>query len=341
MQPARIDRLIRQLSLFGALVFERGPRWGTIFVTRKCNLRCSYCVVPLKGRNPDISTDQWYAVIDRLAAWGVKLLTVVGGEPTVRQDLEDIIAFAQSRGMYVFLHSNFTLLDKPKIRGLSELGLFAITGSLDSMSSFEKSNCGVLDLLAYAGECGIVPIVSSVLTRTNANELSAIAEKAISRGILFNFGLYQHVGGLFSARDPRLIPAPEIVLSVASQLRRLKDQTGGIRSSYNFLRTENLAHYHGGWKCNPLKDHWIVVNNDGTLMRCQEYGSDLKVVDLEFLDDPVWREHKVDTVGRCSGCYHHCYFDAETLREAHFLREWKGILKGLQFGARRSKGGAG
>lgn len=340
--PGTISTIADRIGLLiSTLRTSCGPRWGTIFVTRRCDLRCSYCFVPLHTSR-DITADHWFRIIDRMAEWGVRVVTVVGGEPTLRTDLEDILRHMARRGLYVFLHSNCRLLTEQRIDDLKEAGVFALTGSLDSINGFEKSDQRVLDVLDYARRAGIVPIVSSVLTSKNLEGLPALARLANSRGIFFNFGLYQSVGGLFSKRADSLIPPREGLFRIVAQLKAMKRSGGGIRTSDTFTEPANLERYYSGWKCDPLADHWLVVNNDGFLMRCQEFASDIDPLRLDSLKDAVWVAHKVATVHACRGCYHHCYFDAEQLRGKGLLGEWQSLLRNTVFELRQKRrmGGA-
>ena len=77
--------------------------WETdIYVTRRCNMSCSYCYVKdyFDRDYPfvDPSLPQLWALIDALAdkTYG---LVVLGGEPLVRRDLAEILRYARERGI--------------------------------------------------------------------------------------------------------------------------------------------------------------------------------------------------------------------------------------------------
>ena len=301
------------------------PIWGTVFITRQCNLRCPYCSVPLSN-TPDISAEHWFRIIDRIVNWGVRALTIVGGEPLIRQDLEEIIAHANSKGLLVSVHSNFHLITQNRIKTLSDAGLTAITASLDNFGEYGKNNMGVLGLLRDFKKQGVVPIVSALLTEKNANVLPELATTVINQGLIFNFGIYQHVGGNFSKVDASLIPSRSTIRQTTSILRKIKRSTGGVRSTNHFLTPSNLDFYHLGWKCNPQRDSWLDINNDGLLMCCQEHPSPFDPLSLPSLSANSWRDFKIQCVRSCKGCYHHCYFDAEELRGKYALRELSGII---------------
>jgi MoaA/NifB/PqqE/SkfB family radical SAM enzyme len=288
----------------------KGPRFASLFVTRKCNCRCSYC----KSVNQpfaDITLEQWKAVIDRLHAWGVRMFSLTGGEPLMRHDIKEIIEYiAQRKKGVAWMISNFKLMDHAVIDALQRAGLQFLTCSLDSLhDSGEKSGDGALDTLLYAKQKGIIASTLTVVTRDNMEQVPDIAEEAVARGILFDMGLFQHVGGAFSPDDKELKPRSMSQVKDLSQLlKKLKIRTGLVSPSLSYL-SEDLALYDAmGWKCPADSDRFLVVNNDGTLMACQEYPGDIAVLDIKDLNDPKWRTWKNSTVLGCNGCFYGCYY---------------------------------
>ena len=75
-------------------------------VTRRCNLRCSFCFAE-GGEGEDIALDKIKRDITALTRPGKTFLQLSGGEPTVRDDLPEIVAHAKSAGCkYLQLNSN-------------------------------------------------------------------------------------------------------------------------------------------------------------------------------------------------------------------------------------------
>ena len=220
-----------------------GPQGGTFFITRKCNMNCSYCAVQ-KYRTEDINTETWFKIIDRVKDIGIMVVNIVGGEPLLREDIFEIIDYLNYKKICVILHSNFIKIDRTVIDKLAKLRLFALTASLDSFNGFEKSNISVYELLEHAKANGIIPIVSSVVTSKNIDELPEIARYTISKGIFYNLSFYQNIGGAFSNNDIELIPPKNKLMEIMDEIRRIKDGTGGIRSTYNFLKPHNLEYYY-------------------------------------------------------------------------------------------------
>jgi MoaA/NifB/PqqE/SkfB family radical SAM enzyme len=293
-----------------AIRLGKGPRFASLFVTRKCNCRCPYC----KSVNQpfvDIPLETWKAIIDRLHAWGVRIFSLTGGEPLVRPDILEIIEYiSNNKKSIAWMISNFKSMGEATIDKLQRAGLQFLTGSLDSLQGEgDKSNDSALDLLVYAKQKGIIASTLTVVTSDNIDQVSAIAQEVVSRGILFDMGLFQHVGGAFSPMDKKLKPrSMSHVKKMRAFLKKLKIKTGLVSPSLRYLN-ENLSLYETmGWKCPPDKDLFLVVNNNGALMPCQEYASDVGVLDIKDLADPTWRSVKRDAVSACTGCFYGCYY---------------------------------
>ncbi|WP_319002934.1 radical SAM/SPASM domain-containing protein [Burkholderia cepacia] len=64
-------------------------------LTNSCNLKCNHCYAssgPDVDRSAEMPTQEWLAIVDDLMNFGVRKLTFIGGEPTIRLDLVDEIS---------------------------------------------------------------------------------------------------------------------------------------------------------------------------------------------------------------------------------------------------------
>ena len=76
-------------------------------VTKRCNLQCSFCFAEGGEEGEDIPFEKIVEDIKKLTVKGKTLLQLSGGEPTVRDDLPEIIRAAKEAGCaYVQLNSN-------------------------------------------------------------------------------------------------------------------------------------------------------------------------------------------------------------------------------------------
>ncbi len=92
---------------------ESGTCCTLLEVTKRCNLRCTYCFADGgNGEDPPI-TELKAAVESIVAQCGSPLLQLSGGEPTLRDDLPSLVRFAKEAGCsYVQINTNGIRLAK-------------------------------------------------------------------------------------------------------------------------------------------------------------------------------------------------------------------------------------
>lgn len=103
-------------------------------VTEACNLRCRHCHANSEKGGPDeLTTQEGFAFLDQLARIPrFQMLAYSGGEPMVRPDIDDLLAYSKKRGLVNVIASNGTLIDLPRARELKRLGVKGLAVSFDS-----------------------------------------------------------------------------------------------------------------------------------------------------------------------------------------------------------------
>ena len=150
-----------------------------------CNLRCRHCAVEFHKSQPDLTTDEVCAEIDRHRMLSAGRLVLTGGEPTLRKDLSTIIAHAWTVGFHnIHLQTNATALShRPLVARLTRAGLTSALVSLlgptaeihDAITgrrgSFEKTLRGLANLI----EAGVQVATNTVISRVNLSHLVTMA----------------------------------------------------------------------------------------------------------------------------------------------------------------------
>lgn len=141
---ARSGRLIKNyldfLGIFNGGYAYKGPFHVQIDLTNDCNNNCigCWCNSPLleeKVLNPDgkkqtLPFGLIKELLDELALIGTKEIYFSGGgEPFVHPQIMDILAYAKKKGFTCYINTNFTLLDKERIKRLIDLGIEHLTVS--------------------------------------------------------------------------------------------------------------------------------------------------------------------------------------------------------------------
>lgn len=85
------------------------PSIGSIELTTRCNLACRYCFVTPEKK--ELPTDELCRALDRFADAGIISLMLTGGEPFMREDILDILAYIVNKKFFrTIVLSNGTLL---------------------------------------------------------------------------------------------------------------------------------------------------------------------------------------------------------------------------------------
>jgi len=105
-------------------------------ITYECNNACIHCYSSSPRKSPEkkeLSTSDWFKVVDKLFEVGVPYISFTGGEPTLRNDLENLISYAQRKGLVTGLVTNGRKLrDKHYLHRLVSAGLDSIQITLES-----------------------------------------------------------------------------------------------------------------------------------------------------------------------------------------------------------------
>jgi len=89
---------------------KRIPIKATIELTYGCNLRCVHCYNPTHKAKGELSTQEFYRIIDQLAQKGCFVISFTGGEMFTRRDTFEILTYAKKKGIAIILLTNATLI---------------------------------------------------------------------------------------------------------------------------------------------------------------------------------------------------------------------------------------
>jgi len=111
----------------------RGPLYVGWDMHHKCNARCDYCDRWLIGRHEKnlVTTKEALKIVNDMGDLGVWTLSLGGGEPLLRPDMDVIIKAARRRGMQVNMSTNGALL-KQNAKKVIDSGVSSISVSVES-----------------------------------------------------------------------------------------------------------------------------------------------------------------------------------------------------------------
>jgi uncharacterized radical SAM superfamily Fe-S cluster-containing enzyme len=207
-------------------------------VTDRCNLHCPVCFADSgRGEAGDLSLEKISWLLERaIAAVGPSNLQLSGGEPTLRDDLPEIIEVARRVG-YSFIQVNTNGLrlasDRVYVRRLHDAGLSSVFLQFDGVDDeVYRSLRGralldrKLGAVQNCGEIGLgVVLVPTLVSGVNTGSIGAMVRQALQlaptvRGIHFQpisyFGRFPEQNG-----NEGRFTLPEL-------MRCLEKQTGSL-----------------------------------------------------------------------------------------------------------------
>ena len=111
-------------------------------LTYRCNNNCIHCYAGGSRETRELSTNEWIRVIDKIFELGIPHIVFTGGEPTLRDDLIQLIRYAEERELVTGLVTNGRkLMDASYVDALVNAGIDHIQITLESHD--EKVHDGI------------------------------------------------------------------------------------------------------------------------------------------------------------------------------------------------------
>ncbi len=170
---------------------DQGSCCVLLEVTSRCNLNCTYCFAHGGERDLQPSFEELCRRIDIIAEkGGGPLLQLTGGEPTLRDDLPELAAYAKKAGCaYTQINTNGIRLaeDEDYVRRLAEAGVDIVFLQFDGTDDVVYRKLRGRDLLdvklAAIANCDRykigVTLVPTIVRGINDSQLGNIIRKAI------------------------------------------------------------------------------------------------------------------------------------------------------------------
>lgn len=113
--------------------------------TNQCNLKCKHCYANSKKfkSEEELNTNEAKALIDDLSKLHIPVLLISGGEPLIREDIFEIINYANKHNIRVTISTNGTLIDKEMAKDLKKYCVSYTGISLDGIGSRHDDFRGV------------------------------------------------------------------------------------------------------------------------------------------------------------------------------------------------------
>lgn len=275
------------------------PVLAEIALTYRCQNRCTFCYAsaPDRGRKvPTMSTTEVKGVMDKIVDQAhVPSLSFTGGEPTVRRDLAELVAYGRSRGMWMNLITNGIRCARPEfVKALAEAGLDSAQVSLEAgdapthdhvvgrAGAFERTVQGIRNLR----EAGIRVHTNTTINRHNRDALHGLVDLVTALGS-------EHLSMNMVIRTGDAVGQPDIgyadIGPLVLDLKKHAEDKGMKFVWYSpvpFCLFNPAAYGLGSPSCSAA-DGLLSIAPDGSVLPCSSFEQGVgSLLNEEF--DAVW-----------------------------------------------------
>lgn len=178
----------------------RRPLLFSYYVTHRCNLNCIYCsdgdgVRFSEGKVEELDTKDALRLISIIAK-ASDTLDITGGEPLMRDDLEELMRHAKKSGLRTILNTNGIGLEERQdvirnadvaVVSLDSLDAQKLAGIINRPEHTAKRIfSGIEYLLAKREELDVIPVLSAVAAPSNLKDVEDVMRFAVGNRMGFH-----------------------------------------------------------------------------------------------------------------------------------------------------------
>ncbi|TFG25657.1 MAG: radical SAM protein [Promethearchaeota archaeon] len=171
--------------------FRPGNVHFAMYLTDRCNMKCLHCAVDDYIPRPELSTKEWFQIIENLETGLQKqgrhgCYIWFGGEPTLREDISEIMKFCKEKGYIHAIITNGVKFDEKFAKMAKHNDMSHVFVSFESADPKKNDEIrGFTNSLEYAEKAiknclkyGLFVCTSITIMKQNINELDKL--KALS-----------------------------------------------------------------------------------------------------------------------------------------------------------------
>ena len=261
-------------SYIGYKLGRPKPFICSYYTTLRCNLNCPYCPTNQDFKDKtdeykrisEMNTEEAKRAIKKISSLGISIFSFSGGEPLLRDDIEELGKYAQRLGMSSILYTNGTLIDKKRAAGISNsfdtvtisLPEIKEDNELRSVDNLEK----VETALRHLKEEDIKVGVSFVINKYSIDKIEEIVDYVQDKA---DFLLYIPVH-----YAPEYFPSEKQVEDIEERLLKIKKEHQNFISNseeYIKLFSKYLKKEEVQTSCTAF-DLYISLAPNGDLQGC-------------------------------------------------------------------------
>jgi radical SAM protein with 4Fe4S-binding SPASM domain len=249
-------------------------------ITYRCNNDCAHCYNARERNFPELDTDAWKRVLDKLWELGVPHIVFTGGEATLRNDLPELIRHAESNGQITGLNTNARrLMDMNYVERLVAAGLDHVQITVESCvpeihdemmrakGAFRQTITGLNNVLRSK----LYVMTNTTMLRTNVHTIPATLDFLADIGVPtigLNALIYSGQGLTVGTglRESELQP----VLDIATKKTAERGQKLIWYTPTQYCEFDPTAHNLGVKGCTASL-YSMCIESNGNVLPCQSY----------------------------------------------------------------------
>lgn len=252
------------------------PLWLLAEITYRCPLHCAFCYNPTdyaKYTQNELTTEQWIKVLRDARKLGALQLGISGGEPLLRDDIEEIVREAHKLGYYSNLITSGVGLtekriDEFKAGGLDhiQLSMHDITEEINNFITNTKTFELKKRVAAMIKDRGYPMVLNVVIHRYNIGHIKEILEMAEALGVDYvELANTQYYGWSLVNRS-QLMPTKEQIDHAEAVTNEFRQRVGNKMKVY-FVVPDYFSDRPK--KCmNGWGEVFMIVTAEGTVLPC-------------------------------------------------------------------------
>lgn len=254
---------IARCYLFGKSV----PLSVGIRLTDRCNSKCRYCGIKYGGK--ELTTKEIFYIIDKVAKDCIHI-DLLGGEPLLRKDIDEIIDYASKKDILLQVTTNGSLVEN-HLDALRKVDMLVVSLDGDERTNDKIRGKGgyrkAIRALKLARAEGIPLFTNTVLTKYNIDQGNFIIKKAEELGFKASFEMVTDFA-LSGGDVGDLFPPKEALVNFVRNLKSEKKKGNKhVGISMRFLD------YLGNWPNLPhLKCYaglfYCHIDSQGNVYSC-------------------------------------------------------------------------
>jgi MoaA/NifB/PqqE/SkfB family radical SAM enzyme len=301
LDEGRLSRVIDYSTLVDEGKEVMQPSDVSIEITKLCNLHCIHCYNDSGKRDAaELADSEKLALADYLGRWGVRRLSVTGGEPVLDPSFPGLLSLAAEYGMAVKVTTNGWKMPAELLTAIETDTVVHVNVSLDGADETthdtfrgkQGSYARVLRSMRILAECRprILQLNASIHT-ISVHQMEALAQLTLEYG--FDSVSFKPVtsGGRRDGRTDFLLSLADLRLYQIERARLAAEYEGRLHVEGNILGGAVPEDALDRIGCNAA-DRSLLILSNGRMTPCAALQADSWAPDVRAISPmEAWLTH--------------------------------------------------